>query len=93
MQEERSMSQSDQEEESKLSTLPRTLVVRRRKCPHPYCPDNQEKEVSSPQRDQDSLKEVRFIRKRTLAAWKKCPHPQCPYTLEEVSRPRRDATV
>lgn len=87
------MSQSDQEEESKLSTLPRTLVVQLRKCPHPYCPDSQEKEVSLPQRDQDSLKEVRFICKRTLAAWKKCPHPQCPYTLEEMSRPRRDATV
>lgn len=60
VQEEVSISQSDPEDESELSTLQRTLVVCLRECPHPRCPDSQEKEVSSSQRDCDSLKEIRF---------------------------------
>lgn len=89
-QEEMSTSQSDLEDKSKLSTLPRTLVVCLRRCPHPHCPDSREKEVSSPQRDFDCLKEIRSTLRRTLNL-EELSKPLGPDALEEVSRPPRDA--
>lgn len=66
LQEEMSTSQTDLEDKSKHSTLQRTLVICLRRCPHPPCPDSQEKEMSSPQRDFDCQKEIRSTPKRTL---------------------------